>query len=994
MIKNSCCRTYPTSRIISTCMGILVLITFNTVNAETPGRERAASKHQVFKPTQLAGQELPFRWYVKQLVSKPGEEEDYRQIEQPGSVGLSVQDQHTQLDESTWLVELQFSYEGDRAIAFLCCGELKTPTPPSMHWNGFINTSKETYDPDDVTLSKWFPMNAAINCVPHCGKPDIRPTGIGLGVHPFDIYSRIESGAIKGEIFTLYLNLPLLLDPGQTRSIRYVVTAFPCRYGYRDAVQKYYDIFPGAYNPLPDVDTRIMNPGTATLAWAPEKMGITHSAGLIRRITAGLGGWEWCYMPFIRGGDWAITDQWSAGWKNEVTGGTYTQSHVDQRRSITRDRFATVHSRNSAVLYYLNFMYAERTLIDEHFPNTVFARREGRSWGQPIVTSVFPGLNPYGELFLTSIDMIFERFPQADGIAWDSAFGHRILEKDIDGVVRSPYRSYRQGHPVCIEGASHARLLDRNHTHIRENGKRMANVLNLKLTTPYFNHARSDAGLYEGAPNNYPSRLDRLECMKVRFGSKAISWHHGLRPRHIGWIEWDLLTPVEIEGAYRQIHHDALLLSYYWGAYPSPYMPMLGIQRWFDAMPELISLVRQGWQASPKVVADGRVLLARYGRSVGSRIVIINPLYESQTITVTLPEDDWQGYSTVVMSCNGSELESVLTGKGTTATLSVPAHDVVVLGVVGALKSSVLRDHEDMIRVVSKQTTGKGGVLQHIFRMETDIADELPFTFAWQENANEATLLYQGKDIPVIKQKPAACTAGSYRGNKRLLDAGAATTNSTTNTIGCGAAAATCEVTVRSNEWPIDYQSMTETLRKGTFYLRYIPSVGAYLDSGQLSKLASEQSTDWKIVVQGEASMAIKTLANALMGWGKADTAGAGRPVFVDDADSPSQVTVRLEKVELKQIHPHSARISLEGNTLVLQACDESAFQKAQVAFLSLLDKAFPFYGHIPGDPYLKKAGLVGKSLKTASPEQVVEPTLEEWLIRAGLFPPRVPEDQ
>lgn len=940
-------------------MLILISLTYGAVaNAHTWADELVKAGETQFTSSLLPAP-LGMQWRLERLISQAGEDERFAKV-LPEKIGVRVLARAQRLDENAYLVRLEFTSTSERQLMLRSLATLQLPGAPAQWWNGYRNETHDPFDDDDMDLSKWFPLNAALGVSTSSGGT---PISAGLGVHPRDVYSRIDS-SIQNDRgrHVLTLAQPFVIDKGQSFEVSYVVVAFTSRFGYRDAVQRYYDLFPREYLPAEGIDPRINGPQTSYLAWRSNTYAFKHTDDIIRRFTNGDGGWEWCYAPFVRGGDWAITDEWSGGWENPP-GRVWTPERLQDARERTASRLAQVDQSGSVPMYFVNLMYTERSLVEKHFPKIVFDRVERRCWGQNVLTSTYPGWSAYGELFLDSIDAIVATYPHIGGIAWDSLFGHRVLSPEIDGVSSSPYRSYRKGEVMSIEGAAHARLMDRSHSHSRD-GLRMANVVNLKLVSPYFVHARSDAALYEGAPNERPERLERVEWMKTRLGSKGISWHKHLIPSSVRWIEWDRLAPDQIVDAMRQLHDDAILLSYFWGGYPAPNLPAMGVQRTFETMPELISLVRQGWQASPKVQAAGRVLVTRYGSGVGARIVVINPTYELQEARLLAYAEDWRQCSPIFLREDSEALVSVLSAQGAQAVINVPAKEVVTLRVAGAVEASSLSDQQPL-HITSELRTDKPGVRTYSLSASTEALAPLKVYLHHVENAVETRLVQLG------------------------------TTQTMTPSIENDAI---FEAQLRVADWAVDYQSPNENIRLGRIYIDHVLDVALRTSVCELEslKLINIQQDDawqpWSVVVDNNASDKVLAAAKQIVDWSVATsyslTGQAYAPELVRQSDGVSgNRSVYIHVVKEADIAPHMAKVELKDGTLVIAGQDENSIANAIVGLLRIMDTVYPYYGKLPSkDPYLKACGLAGNVLERKPPVHVTGPTLEEWLIRSRLM--------
>lgn len=601
------------------------------------------------------------------LTSKPGEFEQYELIQPGAQDAPNIEITEEKITPDTRIFRCTVSNPAEKPLLVKLAAHSSVPLEEFAWWNGYANQVSTKFEGDSL-LSMWFPVNAAIGG----GKAFL------LGVHPGEVYSRVISRFDQSSK-TLELEFPLVLDPGAGRTVSLVVSTCPARYDGRDVVQHYYNLFPEWFAPAKGIHPAVNSSQTTYLFWKPENYHQPVSPDLIRRFTGGAGGWEWCYKPFVRGGDWAITDKWSLGYQGA------TKASLEEVRRNNRKRFDEAAKIGVAAMYYLNVFWSEQTLMKEHFLGALSNPTYDLScWDGIALRGLYPWKNAYGDLFTESIRKIAEDFPSSRGIGWDSTFGHGKVPATVAGVGETVEKSYdNKGEIFAMNGAAYTHLLDLNRS-LFSDGYRRANAVNLKLVAPWFIGVRSDTALYEGTPVENPSRLIRLEALRARYGSpKVLSWHKHLTPSRLKWIKWNKLTPEQGREAYRQAQEDALFLSYYWSAVPSPGMPALGIRRTFDAVPELIELARLGWQPSPGVDCPRPFLISRYGTGTNTKLVVINPEFEAKTAELFFPIAYWNGKTPILVRKDGKTLKQTITPEGTRLSLETPARSVTILEVPG-----------------------------------------------------------------------------------------------------------------------------------------------------------------------------------------------------------------------------------------------------------------------------------------------------------------------
>jgi|GEM_PF-3323684 hypothetical protein len=881
----------------------------------------------VFKSPLLSG-EVPVRWALEKLVSAPGEEERYE--------AYSISNPDIQYSESRKqpgpdAVEYLFTLKNvsDKPLFLRPSVTADVPFRSPEWWNGYLNLNKLKFDPLDNNLSTWFPANAVYD-----GK-----TALILGVDPLKLYSRVDSDKIGADgKEKLFLALPVYLEPGKTFEYSYVVAASNARYGYHDVIQKWYDLFPAVFNPADQIDPDLISGEASYLYWKPEVVKYNFVSDLLRRIYGGRGCWEWCYRPFVRGGDWAITDEWTVGWQG------WTKERVEEFRQNIHRRLAPAAFQGVAPMWYLNVSWTEWSLWEEHFKGIelAFDGKKRRCWSQDTIYGIYPWGSAYGKLFMQGLANVPKEFPEARGIGWDSCFAHKPVPQGHAGFAGTDPKSYDRGNPIALEAVGVSQLLD--YSREQFSGKtRMGNAVNFKLVSPYSIGVRTDAGLYEGQPMHAPNRLLRTEAMRARFGTrKALVWHKAGAPEFMKWVDWEDMGKSEIADAYRQIMDNVYFLNYYWGALAAPNMPTIGVENLMKSTPELVDLIRLGWQPSPGVDVPETILAARYGQGPGSRIAVINPEFKDQEFTLHFPPAYWDGKAVLAGAEDGSALNSKINAGGTSARVRIPARSVFMIRVLcaGGLPSAE-------IEAIGSRVAVDGSAPFWRFELKTAAR------FAW-----ELLFARTGENVPVrIK-----CNDESKR---------------------YGAADA-LRYTLDSANWPEDVQSANLNTAQLEFreYARY---------SADEVDLASLK--DWKLPELAEAgrlviryspgaAQAVKDEAERIGEWFRFYTQKGNKfaePQFNGQV-TPETVVVSLEtgRDELKDYQ--DGRAFSEGKSIRICAASPGDMRLTVLAFLERMDQAYPFYGELPDSPEFRKFGLNGQTLTNAPAKKVFRPTLLEML--------------
>jgi len=885
-----------------------------------------------------ADQPVRFGWTIERLVSSPGAEESYAPVNK-GDGLVDVERTVRQLDEGAYEVRFLLRNRSGTRLFIRVAGEVEVPFAVQTWWNGHLDEPSVPFNAENP-LSAWFPANAALGA----------ERGVALGVNPRRIYSRVDSGRrTEPGAAALTLAIPCVLDASgelATFELSFVVAGLPARYGYREVVQRYYDLFPEAYQPASDIHPGVQSTQFYLLRNPNQYRDGLYLEDLARRFSGGQGAWEWWYAPFIRGGDWASTYEWTEGWKPR-----WTRENIDLRRQTLNGRLDRALAANVAPMYYVNVRYGEKELVETHFSDALLDENAVTNsfWSQEVLTGLYPYGNSWGDLFASGVRGIAAGYPSARGIGWDSTFGHEIVSNRTAGVEITPERSFRRGNIFALTGAAFAHLFDLNRS-LYNGGYRMANCVNLKLVSPYFLGARADTVLFEGAPMERPERMMRVEALRTRLGTgKTLTWHKYSLPEDMVWIQWDSLTPEQIRDAYRQVQDDTLFMSYFWGAVPVPGTPALGMERLFHAVPELISLARQGWQPVPGADTPNGILAVRFGRGAGARLVLINPDFQAvEEAEIFLPASYWDGGYPLLVREDGQSMDGEAVASGVRVTLRMPAREVIVLRAAGLAVGTA---PEAPVRIHSQYLGELRGHMTWSWTLSS------PSAFSWE------TVFFNHPDAIQAELEGTGLIQQFFASGQPI------------------------QAVLNADVWP-----QQAGLFQGDFHLGQDKRIVSGSTASRLRSINPVPEGPGERTVVVIPDPALSHVAEPILNWYRFYTHHA-----LDDLYEPQVVSeIATDGVSLLlEIRSDLLAADQDGRwqatndgIVKIWGRDAAALGEAVQAFLLGMDEAYPHVGVIvKNDTHLERAGLIG-SVLTAAPQTapVVGPTLLEHMRNTRLI--------
>jgi len=482
------------------------------------------------------------------------------------------------------------------------------------YWDGYEIHSFPCFKLKREKMEYTFPMSCVYNS----------KVGIALGIEPHQYLSYIANGIER----SFYYATKMVIDPKQTENVEFILYFFRPNYGYLDAIQKYYDIFPDVFNPKRGIDPRITGAG-----------GYIRSCPGTRRLQLEQCrrfhiNWEWCYGPYQKNGDW-FPDRKSWIPKEGFGVEAHTQRRApytyEEYLSMLKERFSA-GNRTTAMMFYIIPRYCDIRIIDSECPDAIWIDKNGKKSGV-VYDDVFKGDRSYwvyaygNSLFKREIEdlkKIVSTF-EVRGFAMDMVNGVRRYYGP--GVNNSPGRAFdEEGKIYCLETIPYAKIMDYIHT-LHRGKYRMGVIANQAQNyTSYLPVFHADAVMHEGPPY-----IGARNVWPLRFlsGRKLLTWWDGYVSDRLMEIDWHKLNSEEKKEVLKGLQNYVILFSLRTGGVPSC-METFGVPKLLELIPTIIELSRAGFQPVPAVkVGNAKLWTGRFGKGTGTYITISNPTQES-----------------------------------------------------------------------------------------------------------------------------------------------------------------------------------------------------------------------------------------------------------------------------------------------------------------------------------------------------------------------------
>jgi hypothetical protein len=464
----------------------------------------------------------------------------------------------------------------------------------------------------------------------------------------------------------------LVLAPGQSQTVRFVLMAPPGDWGKYEAFEAYYDSFPRFFLPHPGVDPRVGLGLAQQRTWPPGPW----SGEICRRLFAG---WEWCSASFRRSGDivgrpelWEYTPA-----------RPFSKDQGKTRDDTLRERAAAfaagdANGATAMVFCLASQVWCEEQLARERYADALVTDPEAQTYlSTPWVTGHDNELRvlPYGTSFAEQsrkdLAELAATLPLS-GFAFDRAGG--VARYTGPALPRLEGRAWDPDLAVyCSELIAVARLMDTVHT-LERGGRPLAVVAKPTASGAYAACFRCDSAVLEGSP-----------WQDGRRASDRLRWKLGRKPL----VCWDgyavedrrdptAVTPEQLAAVYEDQADSILRRSLRLGCIP-PTNVTQGVARLARWLPAIVDCVQAGWQPVPAVRIAEPSWGTRYGLGLQTRLALAHETGQVLTAQAVI-ENARLGQGTFLFAHDdGRELSQNVREGATLIPLELPARQPVLL---------------------------------------------------------------------------------------------------------------------------------------------------------------------------------------------------------------------------------------------------------------------------------------------------------------------------
>lgn len=529
-----------------------------------------------------------------------------------------------------FIIGLEFSMPGGAGGYRLLSIELNNIEKFSgkmMLWDGH---SEQEYKAKEIIGRDKFMETFPLACVYD------ENNGVAIGITPDSVVSDLKSSLEKRNgNYNFSYSTKVVIDSEKKQRVSFLCFKFAPEFGWKNAVEKYYEMYPDFFKPASNVNDRIYGIGGYIGSGHLQRNFDLHS---IRRMHLS---WEWTYTPWQEAGRWAtLKEDWKQGEHFYPRWGGIGKDKVvtwDEYDSLVKEQI-TSGNRLCAMLFYILVKDIRKELVD-NFPESRMVHENSKANENSGLYSKFDQANKsymafaYGSGLSAYLEnQLSETVKKYDisGFAFDMAnssmndYSKAQLKFGMGRTFDQSGKIYTPDSVIPIPFAVYIKTLYKGNT-------RMASYMNFALHNfAAFTVFHSDAVMFEGNPDKY---IENVPLLRLMSGQKPFTLWGCLNGQKANTaIKWDYYKNPEIKKHLDEGFAQLLLLTcLQYGASPQNWSVAYDNLSYFPKwVPTIISLKKAGWRCVSAVKDSNpeKLWIGRFGKGTDTIITISNPSRE------------------------------------------------------------------------------------------------------------------------------------------------------------------------------------------------------------------------------------------------------------------------------------------------------------------------------------------------------------------------------
>lgn len=753
-----------------------------------------------------------------------------------------------------------------------------------------------------------------------------RKAGVVVGLSPEHFASLFAAEATPEKTsMVVGMRLRVVLDPKQKVNIPMFAAGFVPKYGYLDAVQKIYGMYPKYFSMADGVRRDVLTQGGGYFLSGKVSRRLQYEEG--RRFGMG---WDWAYCPSQRPGEWYSEEKF---WDDQLGYQGDTDAHANVVPGTIEEYRRAWHERidggwPTAIVAYYTFPGASEISYIQTMPDGILVDQFGKqsdqiaNWVKAPFTTImaYPWGNSYGREVQRAILSIAKEF-KAGAMAFDEA--NRIDQQYGAGIEGDSGRGWDETGVYCSLQVAMGRISDFTHEQ-KVRGYTMATIHNKPWT--YCSATRADVAMHEW--NSYEV-VDCLNWMRILMGHKPIVLWGGFNPDVV--LDWENLSSEQIREGLKGLVAFQRLQCLRDGAFPFK-LALDGLVDLVELMPVLTTLTRAGWQAVPAMRNGENLWLSRYGTDLNAYLVAGNPEPIEKAAKVTV-DPEYLGNGLYLFGSTDGRLLDIeyRNGVGAFDLGKMGGHQHVIAKALVKMQglqdwnlvgAASLVEGLNTGKVVAKWSLTKTGLPAQKSGPKTTISFGIP------QGAIPESLLINGEKCEFVR-------------HDNRVDA-------------------ECEIPVTGDAEltfipPIPIQCEKQALFDFPFTVDGVANCAVVLpdEPTEVDKTNADRIVsyfDWFKIRQQYP--AVQTVELGMNGQ------GVDLPIIAKTEEAKLPYTVQFVRAD-----EGSIAISNDGKAIIVAGPDAAQREQATLKLLGLLDEKYPFHGVLPKKPIFEKAGLVGQTV-------------------------------